>query len=713
MRPLLPVLLLAAVAAAQGDREGQGLTREQMWPAPTAEDWAKPCLITWQRTWKDALTVSKETGKPILICINMDGEIASEHYAGVRYRQPEVAALYKEYVCVVASVYRHNPRDHDDQGRRIPCPRFGTVTCGEHIWIEPTIYEKFCDGRRIAPRHICVSLEGEEVYDVMLTNDTASVFDAVREGRKELPPAKAPVVRGDRPIVERVASRDVRDRRAVEKAYADGDKETRQALLEAALKHEQAEQLDLLRLAIFGMDVDASRAARKALARVETPDAAALISDAMAVPMETVQRDALIAALKRLGETSPRARWLAGVHQGLTASSAAVDASGWKSGGEYPAPTAGIYGGDLLSSLESRAKQASENPEDGGARLEVAEASLALALKAPQVYATNPRMARLAARHLFEDAQQLAREAAEFGETSWRTHAVEALAAYYSGDREKGYGPAETAVKALPKGDTSWASMAVVTIFAESRWKAIKAAVRKNEDWPPGWLADLHGAYSVLMRHPLGTDGQVLWHYELLDWLGIRHRAARVLREGLARFTDSAKLHEQMRKRLLKFRGPGALEEEYDRLLKEHGDAIVPFAGRAAVAAAEQYRRARAYEKALLAYERAVAYHERAIQTNAADRDRAIALALAGSARVAFQLGDDDLALKSILRSFERSPDSAGTLDGMGITPGETAQVLLARLREKKREDAARSLADALSRLDPELLRPDRGLQGG
>ncbi|MEE8148118.1 MAG: hypothetical protein V3T24_10975, partial [Longimicrobiales bacterium] len=72
---------VAAPAAAQGDREG--LSREQMWRAPTAEDWQKPVLIKWERTWNDALAVSKETGKPILVCINMDGEIASEHYAGV------------------------------------------------------------------------------------------------------------------------------------------------------------------------------------------------------------------------------------------------------------------------------------------------------------------------------------------------------------------------------------------------------------------------------------------------------------------------------------------------------------------------------------------------------------------------------------------------------------------------------------------------------
>ncbi|MHC4162620.1 MAG: hypothetical protein ACYSUM_10865, partial [Planctomycetota bacterium] len=322
---LISLALMASAAAAQGDREGQGLTREQMWPAPTAEDWRKPCLITWQRTWEDAVAVSRETGKPILVCINMDGEIASEHYAGVRYRQPEIAALYEPYVTVIASVYRHNPRDHDDSGRRIPCPRFGGVTCAEHIWIEPIIYEKLCDGQRVAPRHITVDLAGQEVSDVFYTDDTASVFDSVREGRAKLPPAKPPIVRGDRPILERVASRHVADRGAVENAYRKGDPELRRSLLEATLKHNDTAQIDLLRLAIFGLDADLSRAARRALAEVKTVDAAELVSDALQVPMDGEERDALIATLKRLGEGSVRAQWLAGVHQGLAGESSAVD----------------------------------------------------------------------------------------------------------------------------------------------------------------------------------------------------------------------------------------------------------------------------------------------------------------------------------------------------------------------------------------------------
>jgi len=713
---LLLLLALASVATAQGNRVGEGLGREQMWPAPTAEDWNKPVLITWQRTWKDALSVSKETGKPILVCINMDGEIASEHYAGVRYRQDEIAPLYEPYVCVIASVYRHNPRDHDDQGRRIECPRFGGVTCSEHIWIEPIIYELFCDGQRVAPRHICVDLSGQEVYDVFYVDDTAGVFDAVRDGRKKLPPAKAPIIRGDRPILERVASRAVQDRRAVEAAYRNGGGAERRALLDAALKNNDAEQLDLLRLAVFGLSVDLSRKARTALVDLKTPDAASLIGEALRVPMDAAEREALIATLKKLGGASPRAAWLAGVHTGLASRSGTVNTDGWAAGGRYPAPKIAFGGFGRAAHVEDTTKATLDRPDDPKARLELAEATLALALKAPRVWDTNPRMARMAARHLFGDAKRFALEAQKLGAEAWRVNAVLALSAYYGGEREEAYKYAEPAVKALPPGDTGWNSMAVLTIFAESRWKAIKAAVRESRNWPPEWLTDLHAAYSVLLRHPLGTDSQVLWHYDLLDWLGARFRASRVLKDGLARFKDSPKLHGKLRERALKWHGPDALEKVYDGLLQEHNDPakLEPFAAYASVQAGDAHRRQRRYEKSLAAYARAIEHYEAAIAAdprNRASADPAIALALAARARVSYQIANDEAALADMLASFERSPQTAGTRDGMGITPGETAQMILARLREKKKDDLADQLDAALERLDPELLVPDRGIR--
>jgi tetratricopeptide (TPR) repeat protein len=540
----------------------------------------------------------------------------------------------------------------------------------------------------------------------------------VREGRANFPPAKPPIVRGDRPILERVASRHIADRTAVENAYLNGDEETRRSLLEAAIMNGDAAQVDLLRLAIFGLNVDLSRTARSALAQVKTPDAAELVNDALQVPLEPTERDALIGTLKRLGEASVRARWLAGVHQGLAGTSTVVNAEAWSGlATARRAPAPAFARGALPSHVEEQARAAYERPKDPAPRLEFAESNLALALAAPRVYATNPRIARLVSRHLFQDALRLAKEAEALGAKGWRLNPVLALALYYSGDRAEAYPRAEAAMKDIPPGDTSWASMAVVTIFAEARWKAIKVAVKEQNDWPTEWLSDVHSAYTVLMRHPLGTDGQVVWHYELLDWLGSRWRAMRVLYEGLERFPDSARIHEKFRERLLKYVGADGLEAAYDKLLDENGDParLEPFAGLASIAAADIYRSKREYDKAQAAYSRAIAHYELAINADPGNReasDHAIALALAARARVAYQLGDDERALKEILASFARRPESAGSRDGPGITPGETAQMLLNRLRERKKDELAKELAAALAKIDPELLRPDIGLSG-
>ena len=38
----------------------EGMSVEQMWPPPTEEDWQKPVLIDFERTWGDAVAVARE-----------------------------------------------------------------------------------------------------------------------------------------------------------------------------------------------------------------------------------------------------------------------------------------------------------------------------------------------------------------------------------------------------------------------------------------------------------------------------------------------------------------------------------------------------------------------------------------------------------------------------------------------------------------------------
>src|SRR5689334_4279131 len=505
----------------------QGSTRESMWPAPTAEDWKKPCLITWQRTFDDALAVSKETGKPILICVNMDGEVASEHYAGIRYRRPETARLYDPYVCVVASVYRHNPRDYDDQGRRIPCPRFGGVTCGEHIWIEPTLFEKYFEGKRIAPRHIMIELDQKEVYDVYYAWDTQTIFTALKTGIENRPPPPD-ITRLDRPLEQRVLSRESGDRAAVEQAYLAGTPEQRRELLRIVVAHPQASSTDLLRLAIHGLDLELARLARRSLAQSTDPAAIDLILEALRVPLDKAEREELVAALVRLGETSPRAKTLAAVFQALNQRSETLDSEGWSKALE----TAGVRSKEselpqLEKQLTHQEYTAAARPDDPTARLEFAESVLEHALRAR----TDKRFARLE----LEDASRSALEAEKLGASGWRVDAAIALAAANLGRTEEAYARAEKAVKNLPPDVQGWSAAEVLALFAEARQAAIQRALREKKDWPPQWLSDANTAWGVLERHPLAADRHYAAHLDFLLQLGAFGQAASVLDAGLAR----------------------------------------------------------------------------------------------------------------------------------------------------------------------------------
>ncbi|HEX9794441.1 MAG TPA: hypothetical protein VGC54_10705 [Planctomycetota bacterium] len=707
----IPFLLsLAAPAVAQNGPTG-GLTREQMWPAPTAEDWAKPVRIVFQRSFEDAETVSKETGKAILVCVNMDGEIASEHYAGIRYRQPEIAKLYVPYVCVIASVYRHNPRDYTSAGERILCPRFGSVTCGEHITMEPIVYDRFLDDRRIAPRHIAVELDGKEIYDVFYAWDTDSVFAAIREGIENRP-TPPEVLPRDRSLPDRVASRDLADRDAVEAAYRGGDRAIRLALLEAAAAQIQAAPIDLLRLGLADPDFELNTLAREALARADAPQAVDLITDTLGQLLEPAERQTLIDALVRIGASSPRARMLGAVHQGLAERSGAIDVEGWNralEGGSSYAPAAGWSA--LGAELDANSKLARALPDSADARLALAESFLAMAVdpETVELRSSNPRARSQHARLTLEDAQRTAREAEGLGASGWRVDAVQAIAAHYLGQPEKAQARAEAAVRALPTGAEGWNAMAVLAIFAGARQQAIATAVAAKEEWPPEWMSDVHATYSVLSHHPLCSDAQVTAHYDFLLGVAAKAPAEAVLDDGLRRFPDSWDLHERLRRAILARDGLDGLEPAYAaRLAAADAPANLEwFTGYASLVTAGFHRRAGRYANARAAYDRAIAHYEQGILDNPATRensDHYVALALAGRAHVAFEAADYARAVDDLLASFARKPDAAASHDGLGFSPVSTAKLLRARLLEAEATELAGRLQAALDALDPALL---------
>jgi len=702
---LLCLCLIATIGAAQVP----GTSREQMWFAPTAEDWKKPCLLHWQRSWEDAVAVSKETGKAILVCINMDGEIASEHYAGVRYRQPDIASLYKPYVCVIASVYRHTPRDYDEHGHRIECPRFGGVTCGEHIAIEPFLFEKFMDGQRVAPRHIMVELDGKETYDVFYAFDTDSVFKAIGDGISSRPQGLLKnVVRGDRSIIERVAGRDSADRNAVEKAYKEGDKELQRALLEAARSQGNGVPVELLRLAINGFDVDLAQAALQALSQSDSKKAVDLIADAMRVPMGDKERKDLITALGRLGKADERARTLSVVHQGLSGGSGAVDVGVWSkamaAGSSYaPAPSSDA----VASTLETQDDVFGS--ADANKHVELAEAFLERALQSGR----DGRSARALIDALFQDAKDAAIKAEQLGASGWRVSAAIAVASWYLGESEQALQRAETAVSGMPANPQSWNAMIVLGLFVDARRKAIEEAVKAKNKWPGNWLTDVHSAYAILAVHPHGDDAQVAAHIDFLWWLGAKGKAGAALDAGLGRWPDSWRLHQRLRGRVLDEKGYKHLEAAYEAMLarKPTGDDAPTnlewFAGFATMTAAEFHRKAGDDTQAHDAYTRGITHFEKSIEVNAeitASAEHYIAMALGAQGRIAMEANDHERAVGLVVASFDRKDSAANALDGLNLSTADTAKMLLARLKEADKTALAAKLDARMKKLDPKLL---------
>ncbi|MCA8970552.1 MAG: hypothetical protein KDC95_12235 [Planctomycetes bacterium] len=719
----------AGTGAAQNGLP-QGVSREQMWYAPTKEDWEKPCLIQFQRTWEDAIAVARETGKPILICVNMDGEIASEHYAGIRYRQPEKAKLYEPYVCVMASVYRHTARDHDHEGKRIPCPRFGSVTCGEHIAIEPVLYEKFFDGKRIAPRHIMVELDengrpAKEEYDVYYAWDTDSVFAAISDGISERTIQPKPIVRGDKTLIERVASRDIKDREVVEKAYLEGDAELRRRLLDAAKENPQAAPEELLRLAIYGLDDKLAQVARDALAGANSAGAVDVINEALRVPLEQSEKGALIAALERLGKDSARARTLAVVHGGLDTRSESIDVDAWSgklAGASYPAPQNYQAITETLTEKESESRA---NPADAATKLQIAEANLELWRK-PETYAGRRIRGSGVSdfgRLLLIDARDAALEAKKLGAEGWRADAVLAIALDGLGERQRAYEVAIATVDELPEATTDKNAIGVLGLFAEARRNAIYDAIRAKKDWSKSWLTDVHAAMSVVLASPFATADQVVAHYDCLKFLGAAEKASKVLAKGIESFPSSPVVHDRFRTSILEERGLDALETAYERMLARDNAPkdLEWFAGYASMVAAEFQRRRGENAESREAYDRAIAHFERAAEADEKVKDSTdhfIAMAFSGRARAYWNDKNYGRALDELLASFGRKPDAAATRDGLNLSSVDTAKALIARFRESGDENSAKKVQAALDALDPAMLeqpafeRPAPGTDG-
>ncbi len=101
-------------------------------------------------------------------------------------------------------------------------------------------------------------------------------------------------------------------------------------------------------------------------------------------------------------------------------------------------------------------------------------------------------------------------------------------------------------------------------------------------------------------------------------------------------------------------------------------------------------------------------HYEAAVLKNPMSRDFAdhyIALCFAGRGRVEFEHEDYDKAVDSLCAAFTRKPSAAATLDGLNLSPVDTAKILRGVLSELAKTELVDKLDRAIAALDPELLR--------
>lgn len=108
--------------------------------------------VAWEKEYEAAFASAKARNVPVLVCFNMNGEPASDGMVAV-YKDPEFVARSKDFVCIIASTFFHNPEDST-----APCPRFGGVTCAEHHKLEIKTSDAFIGTDAvISPQHVLVS----------------------------------------------------------------------------------------------------------------------------------------------------------------------------------------------------------------------------------------------------------------------------------------------------------------------------------------------------------------------------------------------------------------------------------------------------------------------------------------------------------------------------------------------------------------------------
>ncbi len=678
----------------------QGAAPESFRQADDAQR-AKPPLIKWQRNLDDALELQKKTGQPLLICVNMDGEPASESLAWFRYRDPEFAQLTEGFVCLIVSPDRHTPIDRSDRGRRVPDPRFGRVIESEHEGIEPVLYERYFKGTRVAPRHVGVAPDGSILFDIYLTNDLTQIDKALAQHGKPAPTVEKPA---KQVLDDVLGSPDATDRDELEAFAVDGTwREAFQCAAGALEAKRTVQQPELLRLALRHEDPRVVRQALWTAVREPGLVPADLVGEVFrASAPYPLLREALTGAFGRLQrlaatpEEQRRAqRWYL-AFDGLGQGSQIVDLDRWRAAfGElqgYAAPTYSIDELDpLVEELSELEGEVARSPKDAALRLRQAESSLRVA-RILLASGQDPSIA-------LEEAYAAAQAAESAGEASGRAAGIQCWVAFQQNDLAASVAHGARALPALARDPDPSLAPDVLHAFAQARMREIFAASAAGESFEPSWVADVRDAYEALLAHPGGSEKVAI---ELLGFLGALDARAEqddAVFRAVQRFPLSAPIHEWVRTVFLRDEGAAGLEARYALQPGMSSPALTWFAGLASLVAAERQVGNGANDAALESYARACERMRSSMQAEPGFADSAlhyVCLARAGEARLLAEAQRWDEAATALRDGLTGRAASAGTADGLGHTPAQTAQLVLSGLSGAGLSDQATSLREAL-----------------
>jgi hypothetical protein len=206
--------------------------------------------IDWVGDLDRAFALAKERKCPVMVCINSkDREKANEATAGEIYRDPEFVELSKSFVMVILSTLSHK-----ESG---PCPRFGKVTCAEHLQCWQALAAKYGDrfvspearGEMISPQHAWFSADGTLLARKEYWMDKRELLQRMRRALEEKekgpgeeapagsPPAGTPLSDTERSDLAKAEGKDPEARKmAMGNLLATEKPAVRQALIELLLR---------------------------------------------------------------------------------------------------------------------------------------------------------------------------------------------------------------------------------------------------------------------------------------------------------------------------------------------------------------------------------------------------------------------------------------------------------------------------------------------